>query len=86
MGAGLPIGRNWPTSFIWRIHRNEWDLLSKSLKIIDKGQIKSEWIYEGIDFPNLQLKNLKDFCPKSLFEAYTKSSNNNFELHMTNIV
>ena len=52
MGAGLPIGRNWPTSFIWRIHRNEWDLWSKSLKIIDKGQIKSEWIYEGIDFPN----------------------------------
>ena len=52
MGAGLPIGRNWPTSFIWRIHRNEWDLLSKSLKIIDKDQIKSEWIHEGTDFPN----------------------------------
>ena len=40
MGAGLPIGRNWSTSFIWRIHRNEWDLLSKSLKIMDKGHIK----------------------------------------------
>ena len=33
----------------------------------DKGQIKSEWIYENIDFPNYHLKYLKDFCPESLF-------------------
>ena len=44
-----------------------------------KGQIKSEWIYEVIDFPNYQLKNLKDFCPKSVFEAQSKISGNNFE-------
>ena len=28
-----------------------------------KGQIKSEWIYEIIDFPKNDPKNLKDFCP-----------------------
>ena len=44
-----------------------------------KGQIMSEWIYEFIDFPSYQLKNLKDFCPKSLFEAQSKISTNNFE-------
>ena len=47
--------------------------------ILTKGQIKSEWSYEIIDFPNKQLKNLKDFCPKNLFEAQSKSSKNNFE-------
>ena len=41
---------------------------------ISKGQIKSEWIYEFIDFPNCKLKNFKDFCPKSLFEAQSKIS------------
>ena len=35
-----------------------------------KGQIKSELIYEVIDFPNYQLKNLKDFCPKSFKVEY----------------
>ena len=45
-----------------------------------KGQIKSERIYEVIGFPNYQLKNLKDFCSKSLFEAYQKIvCTNNFE-------
>ena len=43
-----------------------------------KGQIKSEWIYEVIDFPNYQLKNLKDFCPK-IIEAQSKISTINFE-------
>ena len=28
-----------------------------------KGQIKSEWIYEIINFPRNDPKNLKDFCP-----------------------
>ena len=28
-----------------------------------KGQIKSEWIYEIINFPKKDPKNLKDFCP-----------------------
>ena len=37
------------------------DLLSKSVKVL----LKSEWIYEVVDFSNYQLKNLKDFCPKS---------------------
>jgi hypothetical protein len=44
-----------------------------------KGQIKSEWIYEVIEFPNCQLKKLKDFCPNCLFEALSKISTNNFE-------
>ena len=35
-----------------------------------KGQIKSEWIYEVIDFPKYQLKNLKDFCPESFEVEY----------------
>ena len=35
-----------------------------------KGQIKSERIYEVIDFPNYQLKNLKDFCPESFEVEY----------------
>ena len=34
-----------------------------------KGQIKSEEIYEVIDFPNYQRKNLNDFCPESLFKV-----------------
>ena len=32
-----------------------------------KGQMKSECIYEIIDFPKYQRKNLIDFCPESLF-------------------
>ena len=36
-----------------------WNFIS----LIFKGQIKSEWIYEVIDFPNYQLKNLNDFWP-----------------------
>ena len=38
--------------------------------VFTKGQIKSEWIYEVIDFPNQQLKNLKDFCPESFEVEY----------------
>ena len=38
--------------------------------LVYKGQIKSECIYEVIDFPNCQLKNLKDFCPKSFEVKY----------------
>ena len=30
---------------------------------MNKGQIKSEWIYEIINFPKHDPKNLKDFCP-----------------------
>jgi hypothetical protein len=40
------------------------------LSWITKGQIKSEWIYEVIDFPNYQLKHLKDFCPESYEVEY----------------
>ena len=32
-----------------------------------KGQMKSECIYEIIDFPKYHQKNLIDFCPESLF-------------------
>ena len=45
----------------------------------DKGQIKSEWIYENIDFPNYHLKYLKDFSPESLFDVLLKSSTNDFD-------
>ena len=34
---------------------------------ITKGQMKSECIYEIIDFPKYHRKNLIDFCLKSLF-------------------
>ena len=32
-----------------------------------KGQMKSDCIYEIIDFPKYSWKKLKDFCPESLF-------------------
>ena len=35
-----------------------------------KGQIKSERIYEVINFPNYQLKNVKDFCLESFEVEY----------------
>ena len=35
-----------------------------------KGQIKSEWINEVIDFTNQQLKYLKDFCPETFEVDY----------------
>ena len=38
--------------------------------VVGKGQIKSERIYEVIDFPNYQLKNLKDLCPESFEVEY----------------
>ena len=46
----------------------EWCLIQIVLMcdlqvIYTKGQIKSEWIFEIINFPKWQLKNLKDFCP-----------------------
>ena len=44
-----------------------------------KGQIKSEWNYEVIDFPNYQQNYFKDFCTESVFEVWLKSSTNNFE-------
>ena len=52
-----------------------WPLLVKNLVLtpvpnVPKGQIKSELIYEVIDFPNYQLKNLKDFCPESYKVEY----------------
>ena len=30
--------------------------------VYTKAQIKSEWVYEIINFPKNELKNLKDFC------------------------
>ena len=38
-------------------------------KIVVKGQLNSEWIYEIIVSPKVQTKNLKDFCPGSLLKG-----------------
>ena len=40
------------------------------LSRLGKGQIKSKWIYDDIDFPNYHLKYLKDFCPESFEVEY----------------
>ena len=32
-----------------------------------KGQLKSEWIYENIDFPNKKQKRCTDFCSESFY-------------------
>ena len=45
----------------------------------DKGQIKSEWIYEDIDFPNYHRKYLKDFSHERLFEVLLKNSTNDLK-------
>ena len=45
---------------------NTFLILDALLPWFDKGQIKSEWIYEVDIFPNYQRKNLMDFCPASL--------------------
>ena len=37
---------------------------------VGKGQIKSERIYEVIDFPNYQLKNLKYLCRENFEVEY----------------
>ena len=51
---------------------------------ISKGQINSEWIYEIINFPKNEPKNLKDFCP-----MYYKNSQgrnpSNFSVHFLEI-
>ena len=36
---------------------------------LDKGQLDSEWIYEGIVSPKMPTKNYQDFCPGSLLEG-----------------
>ena len=35
--------------------------------VYTKGQIKSEWIYEIINFPKDEPKYLKDFCPMQAY-------------------
>ena len=37
--------------------------LANFVKNQPKGQIKSEWIYEIINFPKNEPTNVKDFCP-----------------------
>ena len=47
-------------------NRNQFcqkNILHLQGKSLAKGQIKSEWIYEIINFPNNDPKYLKDFCP-----------------------
>ena len=46
---------------IW-VHKKEVWTSSYQL-LFTKGQIKSEWISEIINFPKNNPKNLKDFCP-----------------------
>ena len=41
----------------------------KRIYISFKGQFNSEWIYEIINFPKNDPKNLKDFCPESFFST-----------------
>ena len=53
-----------PTVSVNDLHLTDSDTTS-----LAKGQVKSEWIYEIVHFPNYQLKNLKDFCPEKLFEV-----------------
>ena len=43
------------------------DVYQNSLN--SKGQIKSEWIYEIINFPKNDPKNLKDICPKKFYST-----------------
>ena len=38
-------------------------LFSLQATAVPKGQIKSEWIYEIINYPKNDTKNLKDFFP-----------------------
>ena len=42
-------------------------IIGHHLWIFPKGQMKSECIYEIINFPIYLRKNLIDFCPESLF-------------------
>ena len=42
---------------------SETPRLLERCEYLGKGQIKSEWIYETINFPKNEPKNLKDFCP-----------------------
>ena len=39
------------------------DYTETNIRGVAKGQIKSEWIYEIINFPKNDPKDLKDFCP-----------------------
>ena len=37
---------------------------------VGKGQVKSDRIYEVIDFPNYEQKYCKDFCPETFENDY----------------
>ena len=41
-----------------------------------KGQIKSEWIYEIINFPKIAQNNSKDFCPMYYKNSQGKDPSN----------
>ena len=41
-----------------------------------RGQIKSEWIYEIINFPKIDPKNLKDFCPMYYKNSHGRNPSN----------
>ena len=44
----------------------------KASKMVTKGQLNSEWIYEVIVSPKIPPKNYSDFCPGSLLEGRTE--------------
>ena len=46
------------------------DVIGKGCSSGDtKDQSMSEWIYEIINFPKNDPKNLKDFCPESFYST-----------------
>ena len=46
-----------------------------------KGQIKSEWINEIINFPKNDPKNLKDFCPMYCKNSQARNPSNFLQIH-----
>ena len=54
---------------ISELKTNPWKFGQKQFTV--KGQIKSECIYEIIDFPKYHRKNLIDFCPGRFYRLGT---------------
>ena len=54
----------------WNVYIYMGIIKAKTFELVLKGQIKSGWIYEDIDFPNYHLKYLKNFCPESFEVEY----------------
>ena len=63
----LPLRQCLPLSVVQRKgkHCRKSHCRNRVVDTFGQGQIKSEWIYEDIDFPNYHLKYLKDFYPET---------------------